>query len=363
MAKRKIRYFNIKKREGLPPRFLHIYDILPWILLFIMIFTVLPFGTVVDFSAPFNTANDAYWEPYIADMEDTYLNYNMPHADFANLFLTSSLQNGGYVYGFGYDRYFYMPGEQGLGYYHMGDGGGFSKRDDILTGETPRGVVFRGNMVGLTEDGQVYIDDLEGINGTLEQWPDEIPEIMDAMEVLNSSKIYYKDLANIWRWTQDGFLIGYHDNTGCFRQVTPAGNVFTRANGLKILEQFTIVGNLTDVMAIEDEFIIYNLGGNLCIRHIDTGESVTVPFGQDTETGELLQLSYLVKDNSTYRIFAMGSKCASYYDVTPSSSQIQNTVLLPYGEGVPAGLHPGKVSEHSNLWVRYPDGHFGHMDQ
>lgn len=357
------KYYDLPKKP-FNPRAVHLYDIAAMILVFAIALTLMPIGTTVDFSAGFNQKSEAYLQEEYMDLVSVFEEGDTSSGAFRTLFMTSCLQNSGYVYETRDGYYFYKNGEQGMGYYLMDDEGNM-ERADKQEGDNPLGLIIDGVCLSVMENGQIFIDDLDGKSGLMDAYVDLDAEIdyAEVAKIMLSSEISYRDAAMLWHLIQQEIIIGFDGDAVWFQEASDGIHRIYRATEYEVEEKLCWEAEMWDVMVIDDRYLIHAEAGNLYIYCLETGDAVYMPFDEWTELGELLQLAYRVNVNGKIRIYALNSQKPSYYDLSGNGVEMDQMVRMDGVNGEKVyGLYPTGIYDTIIVWFREA-GQYTHITQ
>lgn len=327
------KYYHIPKKL-FKPKVVHFYDIVAVAVMLAAALTVLPLGTTLDFSAGFNEKSASYLELERGQLNETYDNVYFTTNYFSKLFETTTIQNGGTVYRWDENKYyFYEDGDQGRTYYPVV----FGQQDqaEALTSaadDLPRGLIGEGNYIGVGDDGRIYLDDLEGLSGWTDHYVDQTaqpdPEAVTRLLTQNS-RISAENAALVWSLTQRNILIGFSDGTVWFHAFRDGMSVIHRGTSDGIEEVYTVEGEMTDAMVAFNLFLFYIQDGNVHIHNLETGETLYFPNTTDwTELGEVRQIAYVRLNNGNIRLYTLNSVTSTYTDFTGVGTENNRTTTM-----------------------------------
>lgn len=359
----KLKYFIIPKKP-FNPRIVHLYDIAAMVCAFVLALTVMPLGHTLDLSVGFNEKSEAYLQAEHQDLIAVFEEGTMSSRLFQELFETSCLQNGGYVYHTRDGYYYYQDGDQGLGYYKPDDEGNLFRADQ-QEGDNPRGLIADGVCLSVMENGQIFMDDLNGKSGLTDAYVDLDAEL-DYAEVANimlSDEISYRDAAMLWYLIQQETIVGFDGNAVWFQEPGDGFHQLYRATTQGVEEMGTLEGELWDVMVIDDRYMIYAKDGNLHIYSLETEEGTYMPFDEWTDLGELKQLAYRLRSDGKIRVYTLNSVTPTYYDLSGNGVEMDQMIKMSQinAENY-SGLYITRTGGTTFVWFKEP-GQYVHIKQ
>ena len=327
------------KKKRIKPHAFHWFDFVALAALVWLITQAMPVGIVIDLSAGFNEPSQAYLE---VDAERNtelikYVDTNSRY--FEEIFTSSGVQYDSRVFPRGNGTYFvYMNDSEGWKYYpvinnKLGD----SVVPDIK-GDIEPGYVKTDTYMTIDEDGRVSFADEDGYYGPTNVYIDLVskPDYALAYEKLtpaNPDVISAEDSVYLYSLIERDILIGFQDKVAWFHEAENGTHSVYRADANGVTRVWSEEGEITNIFAAANRFIIYQKNGDLHFYDLAIQHGSYFGINEFEDFGTLRNIAYCVRDNGDVLICGYADHAMFYYLLSVTDGSCYKQIKMQ---------HPGR---------------------